>query len=313
MEENNRFDMNTTNLRRPSNKVRDIERYCHTELDSIYGKEEVGMFIRMLFEKYLGWNLTDLLIHKDKTVNQSDLLRFHWAVEDLRRQRPIQHIIGHTSFCGCHIDVDESVLIPRPETEELVYRIIQQYDSQIKPRRILDICTGSGCIAIALKKQWTDAEVLAVDISPYALDKARHNAEINHADICFIEADVLNIDAEKNFGNIPFNLIVSNPPYIREQEKQEMQKNVLEYEPHQALFVSDEQPLVFYQSIVSVASKVLSNSGKLVFEINEALGEEMLVLLRENHFEGLSEINLQKDFRGKDRFIFTTKSSSFNS
>jgi len=147
--------MNTTDMHIPSNKGRDIERDFHTELAGLYPDSEITMFVRMLFEAFLGWSLTDLLLRRDDTVNQSDLLRFHWAVEDLKQWRPIQHIVGWSEFCGCRIDVDQSTLIPRPETEEIVdwtIKNISNLTSATTPFKALDLCTGSGCIAIALAK-----------------------------------------------------------------------------------------------------------------------------------------------------------------
>lgn len=291
--------MNTPDMHIPSNKVRDIERYFHAELDAQYGKDEVGMFVRMLFEEYVGWNLAQLLTHRDDTINQSDLLRFHWAVEELRRWRPIQHIVGWTEFCGCRIEVDESTLIPRPETEEIVNWTINHF-SEIKKQyskiRVLDLCTGSGCISIALTKHLPQAQVTAVDISEKALDVARRNASANNVDVNFLQADIL---SPFTIHNSQFTLIISNPPYVMDKEKAEMQRNVLEWEPQQALFVPDSDPLLFYRAIASIAGKHLADNGMLVVEINEQLDGETMHLFNANGFTG----TLNHDFRGKPRML----------
>nr|MCR5192632.1 peptide chain release factor N(5)-glutamine methyltransferase [Bacteroidales bacterium] len=232
--------MNTTELRFASNRVRDVERLFHKELDTQYGEGEVRSFLRLLFEAYLGWGETELLMRRDETVNQSDLLRFHWAVEDLKRFRPIQHIIGHVDFCDCRIDVDSTTLIPRPETEEIVLNLFEKLADK-PPRRVLDLCTGSGCIAIAIAKRWPEAEVSAVDVSSGALAKARHNAIVNNVEVAFMQMDLLNDDGQDVFET--YDLIISNPPYIVESEKEDMQRNVLDWEPESALFVPNDDPL----------------------------------------------------------------------
>ena len=291
--------MNTTDIHIPSNKVRDIERYCHAELDSLYGNNEVGVFVRMLFEAFLGWDNTKLLMNREATVNQSDLLRFHWAVEDLKRWRPIQHIIGYTDFCGCRIDVDESTLIPRPETEEIVQKVIALFQTR-RPKRILDLCTGSGCIAVALAKQWPDAEVTAVDISEQALKKAALNAAVNGVEIGFVHADLL---SEFRLDKSEFDLIISNPPYVMESEKSAMSHNVLDWEPQRALFVPDDDPLLFYRIIADIAIQYLSSDGMLVFEINERLGEETIGLLKSKGYD----TQMYSDFNGKARMVTAQK------
>ena len=204
--------MNTTDLHIPSNKVRDIERYFLTELDGLYPEGEIRMFVRLLFEEYLGWNQTRLLLNREETVNQSDLLRFHWAVEDLKHHRPIQHIIGWSEFCGCRIEVTKDTLIPRPETEEIVNWTINHFSgfkNQDSKIRILDLCTGSGCIAIALAKHLLQAQVTAVDISEKALAVAKRNAQANNVNVNFIQADIL---SEFKIQNSKFEIIISNPP-----------------------------------------------------------------------------------------------------
>lgn len=311
--------MNTENIRFKSNRVRDIITLFHEELDVMYGIGEVSVFIDILFESFCGWDKPRQLLNREKTLNQSDLLKFHWALEDLKIQRPIQHIVGWTEFCGCRIGVDETTLIPRPETEEIVEKTIEMFGGrgqlsksgiEREPIRVLDLCTGSGCIAIAIAKALPEAKVTAVDISAGALAKARQNARENNVDIEFVEADILAGDfilpCEKEGIALPypFDLIISNPPYVCEREKNEMKANVLDYEPESALFVEDSEPLVFYRQIAALGKKWLAKRGLIVAEINEKLGNETLRVFEESGFEG----RVERDFRDKERMIVVRKS-----
>jgi release factor glutamine methyltransferase len=294
---------NTTHMHIPSNRVRDIERYIRTELDELYPEGELRMFTQMLFEAYMGWSTAQLLLHRDDTINQSDLLKFHWAVEDLKQYRPIQHIIGYTDFCDCRIAVSPDVLIPRPETEEIVLRateLLNDSGANVQEGIFLDLCTGSGCIAIALAKQFPKAKVYAVDISTKALDLAQKNAERNHVAVEFVQSDILQETIALPCPT--FDLIISNPPYIQEKERCNMERNVLEYEPSLALFVPDKDPLKFYRAIGLYALQHLTYKGLLILEINEHLGSATCQLLQSI---GLVT-QLQQDFRGKDRSIIAT-------
>lgn len=293
--------MNTRNLRFKSNRVRDIISLFHEELDGLYGTGEVGVFLDMLFEAFLGWDKVRLLTSREQTIDQSDLLRFHWALEDLKQYRPIQHIIGYTDFCGCRIAVSPDVLIPRPETEEMVNSLTLGPSPKGERSKILDLCTGSGCIAIALKKAFPNAEVTAVDISEKALALARRNAQNNATEVNFVQADVLTLAINPLLST--FNLIVSNPPYVRECEKKGMQRNVLDYDPALALFVPDNDPLRFYKAIANIAKEHLTADGLLMVEINESLADETCALLRGQGFSP----TLHTDFRGKSRLISATR------
>jgi release factor glutamine methyltransferase len=294
---------NTTHMHIPSNRVRDIERYIRTELDELYPEGELRMFTQMLFEAYMGWSTAQLLLHRDDTINQSDLLKFHWAVEDLKQYRPIQHIIGYTDFCDCRIAVSPDVLIPRPETEEIVLRateLLNDSGANVQEGIFLDLCTGSGCIAIALAKQFPKAKVYAVDISTKALDLAQKNAERNHVAVEFVQSDILQETIALPCPT--FDLIISNPPYIQEKEHCNMERNVLEYEPSLALFVPDKDPLKFYRAIGLYALQHLTYKGLLILEINEHLGSATCQLLQSIGFV----TQLLQDFRGKDRSIIAT-------
>ena len=292
--------MNTRNLRFRSNRVRDIVSLFHEELDGMYGSGEVGVFVDMLFEAFLGWDKVRLLSSKEETIDQSDLLRFHWALEELKAFCPIQHIIGYTDFCGCRIAVNPDVLIPRPETEEIVQWIVSMFHAPRSTPRILDLCTGSGCVAIALKKAFPEADVTAVDLSPAAIAVARRNAADNQAEVDFLQADIL--DPMFNLQSSIFNLIVSNPPYVRDSERACMQRNVLEHEPELALFVPDDDALRFYRAIAAVAIRHLDHDGLLAVEINEALADETAALFRG---QGLVAA-VHTDFRDRPRWITAT-------
>lgn len=293
------MSMNTRNLRFRSNRIRDILGLFHEELDPLYGSGEVAAFCEILCEAFLGWDRVRLLTEKEKTIDQSDLLRFHWALEDLHRHRPIQHIVGYTDFCGCRIEVCPDVLIPRPETEEMVRWITR--GNLPEAGSILDLCTGSGCIAIALKQAFPRAEVTAVDVSDRALAVAQRNATANGTEVEFQHADVLSARFGEEFGR--YSLIVSNPPYVRECEKARMSANVLDYDPALALFVPNDDPLRFYRAIGIFAQEHLGENGLLALEINEALGDETCELL---HRTGFSP-TLHTDFRGRKRWVSAHK------
>ena len=293
------MSMNTRNLRFRSNRIRDILGLFHEELDPLYGSGEVAAFCEILCEAFLGWDRVRLLTEKEKTIDQSDLLRFHWALEALHRHRPTQHIVGYTDFCGCRIEVCPDVLIPRPETEEMVRWITG--GNLPEAGSILDLCTGSGCIAIALKQAFPRAEVTAVDVSDRALAVAQRNATANGTEVEFQHADVLYARFGEEFGR--YSLIVSNPPYVRECEKARMSANVLDYDPALALFVPDDDPLRFYRAIGIFAQEHLGENGLLALEINEALGDETCELL---HRTGFSP-TLHTDFRGRKRWVSAHK------
>lgn len=279
-------------MRIASNRIRDIERFAYSELQGTYSKDEIRNLLRIMFDEYLGWNLTTWLLSKQKTINQSDLLKINFAIKDLKHHRPIQYITGKADFCGMTLAVNENVLIPRPETEGIVELAKKNLQS---PKRILDLCTGSGCIAIALAKVFPNTEITAVDISEKALEVARQNAWNQGVAINLVQTDLLN----DSLAELPvFDAIVSNPPYVRELEKAQMRPNVLDYEPQLALFVPDNDPLIFYRRIAEIADKHLVTNGLLIVEINENLGGEISGLFRAQGFE----ISLHNDFKEKTRF-----------
>ena len=273
--------------------------YIKKELAELYPETEVQGFIRLLLESVCGWNYTAQILKKNEKVEESDFRKIKRLVSRLKEFEPIQYILGETEFMNLKLKVNRSILIPRPETEELVNWIIET--NKIDSPRILDIGTGSGCIPLALKGRIKSAIISAVDISAKALEVAQQNAINNNLDVHFFETNILNW--ENNSWNF-FDIIVSNPPYVREVEKQKMNRNVLNHEPQNALFVTDEKPLVFYEEIAEFAKKYLIKKGKLFFEINEYLGNEMCNLLKN---KGFTEIELRQDINGKNRMISCTK------
>jgi release factor glutamine methyltransferase len=285
-------------MRIPTNKISDIARFFYNELSSLYEKEEIGKFIEFCLEDFAGITKTEFLTRPDKTVSESALLKFNFAVKDLKRGRPIQYILGKTFFYGLEFSVNDKVLIPRPETEELVKLIIDDAKKITGSFSILDIGTGSGCIAVSLKKNLPAWHVYALDISAEALQTAKTNAEKNECEIHFITGDILDNELPAKLPSCL--IIVSNPPYVKLSESASMHRNVKEHEPHLALFVPDEDALVFYKAIAATGKSKLKPGGMVYVEINESLGLETAILFQR---EGYSDVQLLKDINGKDRMI----------
>ena len=280
----------------PTNKISSVIKFFKEELKGIYPETEIQSFIYLAFEHYLGFSKHDLVLKADNHISESELLHFNFVVKDLKKHKPIQYILGEMEFYGLKFKVNSSVLIPRPETEELVDEIVKNHKEE-KGLRVLDICTGSGCIAIALEKNLKEPVVDALDISEEALKVAQDNAALNNSKVKFIHSDILK---KPLFSQKEYDIIVSNPPYVTESEKAWMEKNVLEYEPSLALFVDDSDPLKFYIAIAEWSKKYLKQGGHLYFEINEAKGEELIEKL--NNF-GFKNLALKKDIRNKHRII----------
>ena len=260
-----------------------------------YPDSEALALAKMLLVEAFGFSTLELYGGKDKEISGKRLDVLNEMIARLKKNEPIQYVIGAEVFCGWTFEVNENVLIPRPETQELVHWIVADWKSDA-PCRILDVGTGSGCIAVSLSKLLEGAEVEAWDISEGALRVARRNADRNEAQVFFRRVDVLKACTE----DCRYDVIVSNPPYITESEKQDMDANVLEWEPHTALFVPDADPLLFYRRIAELGVSMLNEGGALYFEINRAYGEETVRML-----EGLGykQIELRKDNWGNDRMI----------
>lgn len=284
--------------------LKTLRTYFNSELLGYYPDTEITSFFCILSEHILKLKRIDIALNLYQVVSGKKYDKFQVAVERLKKYEPIQYITGETEFYGLPFKVNNDVLIPRPETEELVSLVLKNIKNQkenSKTYSILDIGTGSGCIAISLAKNLSNAKVYALDVCTEALQVAKQNAKLNEVDITFIKADVLNESSwNLEFKDLKFDGIVSNPPYVRHSEKAEIKSNVLDNEPHLALFVEDDDALQFYKAIVQFAVNNLSKNGLLFFEINEYLGDEMNQLLQEHNF---SNIELKKDMFGKDRMI----------
>lgn len=270
------------------------------QLSKFYDKDENESFFFMILKSLKGLTRVDLALNPDLEFSEKELEQIEFYLSELKNNKPIQYLLGKTEFYGLEFQVDENVLIPRPETEELVDWIIQENKSK-KDFTILDIGTGSGAIAVSLAQNLS-AEVFAFDVSYDALTIAQKNSDHNQTFVHFIEFDILNDvwEGEK------LDVIVSNPPYVRELEKKEMKANVLNHEPHLALFVPDEDPLIFYKKIADFALEHLSENGQLYFEINQYLGKETVEMLLE---KGFKNVHLKKDIFGNDRMILAYKHS----
>jgi len=282
------------------NKVSSLQEYLSAQLSARYDQRESANIIAELFRHYKNWNRADVLMNRDSRVTESELLQFHFAAKRLAKGEPLQYILGTAWFRGLEFKVNKDVLIPRPETEELVKLIIDR--NQNSAPSILDIGTGSGCIAISLKKEIPAAKVSAVDVSESALAVAKENSVKNNVDVNFILQDVLTTD----FGSNQFDIVVSNPPYIPEKDKDEMREQVLNHEPHLALFVPDENALLFYNRIIEIAMKHLSLNGKVFCEIHERMETALTEELQKNNITNFEFIN---DMQGKTRMLYFSLSN----
>jgi release factor glutamine methyltransferase len=279
-------------------KIKEYRSQFIQELTPIYDEGEAESFFYLILEEKRQLKRIDLALDPELVFLDKEMVSWNSILEQLKLEIPIQYLLGKTSFFGLDFEVNENVLIPRPETEELVEWIIKgnlKFEG-FKDLKILDIGTGSGCIAISLAKNMPNAKVYAIDISERALATAKKNAAINKVDVTFITQNILETADLKQ----QFDIIVSNPPYVRNLEKQEIKKNVLDNEPHLALFVEDDDALLFYKKIAALSQKNLFENGQLFFEINQYLGKDSIALLEKMNFKN---IELRKDIYGNDRMI----------
>ncbi|MBO3098526.1 peptide chain release factor N(5)-glutamine methyltransferase [Gelidibacter pelagius] len=285
--------------------LKTLREHFYISLKEDYPETEIQSFFNLLSECFLKMKRVEVSLNLYAPISGKKTEKFENAITRLKDQEPIQYIIGSTEFYGLPFKVTESTLIPRPETEELVQWITDISNSKTENLSILDIGTGTGCIAICLAKNKPDATVYAVDISKKALTVARTNAKLNKVDIEFVELDILDWEnGASNLKNIEFDIIVSNPPYVRALEKSQMSANVLRHEPGLALYVEDDDPLIFYKAIVELAQTHLKSNGQLYFEINQYLGSEMVQLLEDSDFK---EIELKMDIFGNNRMVSGVK------
>lgn len=313
--------------------IKQLQLYFLENLATLYPKEEIQSFFYLLAEHQLQLKKVDISLNPDKEISTSNIDFFDNAFSELKQEKPIQYILGETEFYGLPFKVTKDVLIPRPETEELVSWVLSETKDERQKTKderrktgnrkinILDIGTGSGCIPISLAKNSPNAAVYALDVSKKALAIAKQNAKLNNVDIHFIEQDILasnvisnttknksslfedNERSSEKSQPLMFDIIVSNPPYVRNLEKQEIKNNVLENEPHLALFVEDDNPLLFYDKIANIAKQQLTKNGLLFFEINQYLGDETTELLKS---KGFTDVVLRKDLFDNDRMIKAT-------
>ncbi len=268
-------------------------------LENDYPAEEVLSFFFLLIEAFFGIKRIDLALDPELEIDGNQIRELDSALGRLKKHEPIQHIIGETEFFGLAFKVDKNVLVPRPETEELVQWILDDFSSEKKALKILDIGTGSGCIAISLAKNLPQAEISALDVSEAALEIAIQNAKNNKVNLDIIQQNILQLEKLSE----SYDVIVSNPPYVRELEKKEMHRNVLDYDPPIALYVKDENPLLFYDKITKLAKKALNPSGKLYFEINQYLAKETKQMMQKHGFK----TELRKDIFGNFRMLKAEK------
>jgi release factor glutamine methyltransferase len=280
-------------------QLKSLHNFFINRLLGYYPNDEIDTFFYRICNMHLKLKQIDISLKSDMIVAAHTFEYFEMIIDRLLNYEPIQYILGSTFFFGSDFIVDKHVLIPRPETEELVSWILEKVDTK-QPIKILDIGTGSGCIAIILAKQIAQAEVYAMDVSTAALSIAKKNAEANGVVVQFIEASILEWQSQDMF----FDIIVSNPPYVRESEKEMMSPNVLNYEPHLALFVDNNNPLLFYKAIVEMSKINLTSEGLIYFEINEYLAEETKSLFSSTFFES---VQLKKDIFSKNRMLCARK------
>lgn len=279
-----------------SNKLSAVKAYFRAQLSTHFSTSEIKLMFNILAKERLDIENAYLLLN-DKLLSESDLLYFRMVVKRLLTNEPFQQIVGFTEFSGLKINVSKAVLTPRPETEELVYEIVNRFKNKQVPTTIVDVCSGSGCIALALKKAFPTANVIGLEKSEDALHIANENKKKLALNVDFQSFDVLKDD----WSTLPeMDVIVSNPPYIGYAEKENMPATVVDFEPEMALFVSDENPLIFYQKITEQAKNHLKPNGMLLFEINERYAQEVKTILHDANF---SDVEVLKDLQGKDRMV----------
>lgn len=291
-------------MRIAGNKVKHLVSFFHSELDKIYSKSEIDEMAFRVFEHFLNFKREEMMTRQEEHVNQSELLLIYDAAKDLAEAKPLQYVLGEAYFYKFPFYVNENVLIPRPETEELV-DIIYKENKDLKGR-IFDVGTGSGCIAVSLKCLLPQASVEACDVSQKALEIAKRNSERNKAEVKFIKIDILKlpIDGYRDLM-MNYSIIVSNPPYIKTTEADQIHSNVKDFEPHLALFVEDNDPIIFYKKIIDLCVEHLEKAGSLYFELNPLTAEEVKIYAQGRNI--FTQIDLMKDISGNVRFFRAVK------
>jgi release factor glutamine methyltransferase len=282
-----------------SRSIRDIRLAFRRKLETEYDEREIQALTDLVIEETTGFSKIEIRTHPEREIPPHMGSAINRILEGLVEGKPVQYLLGKTEFYGLSLKVNSSVLIPRPETEELVRCVLNE--CTLPGLRVIDLGTGSGCIAIALAKHLTGPRVYAVDSSVAALNTAKENADAIGADVDFFLFDLLE---NESLGFMQFDVMVSNPPYVARSEGLQMDRRVVDHEPHAALFVPEDEPLIFYRKIVDLADGHLVRDGKLFFEINERFGEEIRSLLMDR---GYAEVELRKDLNGKPRIIKAVK------
>jgi release factor glutamine methyltransferase len=282
--------------------LKEVKFYFHQKLQNIYPEGEIKSLANIVFEDVLGYTKLDFIGKENEILVDDKILEISQILSRLQNHEPLQYILGKADFYGLKLEVNPAVLIPRPETEELVHLVISKAKNSQKSLKILDIGTGSGCIAIALKKKMPEARIYALDKSENALELALKNARVNQTEIQFHQCDFTDKDTGNNIPEV--NMIVSNPPYIPEKEKIYLNRNVADFEPTEALFIADERPLLFYELIIEFSQNKLLTDGMVFFEINENYVKELSSMLQKFSFH---EIETYKDINGKERIISVKK------
>lgn len=281
--------------------IKDIRFHIRKELDEIYTDHEIKVLSDILIRTVTGLKKIHQLYDDRQEVTESEKGRIIIFVNELKTGKPIQYVIGETIFYNCHIKLNSSTLIPRPETEELVDLILKE--NKGFAGNIIDFGSGSGCISIALALNLTSAVIAGIEISDEAINISRSNAELNKVKVTFSKNDILNF----NFSGVEkAGIIVSNPPYVRDSEKKLMSENVLDFEPHLALFVSDSEPLIYYKSILQIADQILLPGGQVYFEINEAMGQPLRQVVESFDYSG---IEIVRDLNDKERILKARKNA----
>lgn len=280
-----------------SNTLVQVRKHIHQMLSETFPDEhERNMLASMILQRITGLSKTEIAIQPDFRVNESDIVWLKNALEDLNDHCPVQYVVGYEEFYGLKFNVNKHVLIPRPETEELVKWVLDDHAISKAPLSVIDFGTGSGCIAVSLKHNRPDWSVSGLDKSEEALKVAQSNALRHGVEVDFVENDLLDFKPISR----KFDLVVSNPPYIRNSEKKLMHENVLRYEPDMALFVKDDDPLIFYRAIAEISKTLLNEKGCIYFEINEAFGNETVQMLKDY---GYQDVELREDLFGKPRMV----------
>jgi release factor glutamine methyltransferase len=282
--------------------VKEAKQELINALENIYDKDEASNITELIMEYITRWSRAEQIDNMDVPFSYTQKELLEDIIDRLLKHEPVQYIISEAWFAGMKFYVDKNVLIPRPETEELVDWLIRDCSKEARNFKILDIGTGSGCIAIAIKNKLPAVEMWACDVSDAALSVARMNADGLNAPIDFVPLDFLDNEQRKQLGF--FDLVVANPPYVPQKDKDPMKKNVVDYEPHVAIFVSDDDQLIFYEAIADFGKEKLHEDGRIYLEIHESIGEQVIKLFRQ---KGYSSVELKKDMQGKDRMVKITK------